>query len=321
MFVFAGMLTLDVAHLVPNLPDPNAKVVGLDQFVAAGGPATNAAVTCAFLNSRFANSYPKAGRELFAGLGDFISLPEACPSADVRLYSLCGLGSLADLARADLTAHGVEFYDCSPGVEGVLPVSLIMVDQPTGNRAISGISREASEIKIPDLAGLKDASVVLTDGHYPTVSKAVLAACPQAVKVLDGGSWKAWLPEVLPLIDVVVVSADFYPPGCESFTQICDFLAGFGVSKVVQTRGGNPILYRWEESTQIWQGQVEIQANPAPVCTLGAGDIFHGAFTWWMGHAGLPATENQLVESLEFSAKVAQASLNRFGTRTWMENF
>src|SRR5690625_5828251 len=47
--VFAGLATLDVIHRVDASPGPDEKVTALSQFVAAGGPAANAAVTFAAL--------------------------------------------------------------------------------------------------------------------------------------------------------------------------------------------------------------------------------------------------------------------------------
>jgi sugar/nucleoside kinase (ribokinase family) len=47
--LFVGVATLDVIQQVLRAPGPNEKVSSTGRLVCAGGPATNAAVTCAAL--------------------------------------------------------------------------------------------------------------------------------------------------------------------------------------------------------------------------------------------------------------------------------
>ena len=49
--LFAGLTTLDVVHRLDHTPDPGLKVTSTDFTMAAGGPATNAAVTYAALSA------------------------------------------------------------------------------------------------------------------------------------------------------------------------------------------------------------------------------------------------------------------------------
>ncbi|MER6875198.1 ribokinase, partial [Amycolatopsis sp. NPDC000673] len=47
--LLAGLCTVDVVQRVAEFPEPSEKVQSLQVDVAAGGPATNAAVTVAAL--------------------------------------------------------------------------------------------------------------------------------------------------------------------------------------------------------------------------------------------------------------------------------
>jgi len=47
--LFVGLATVDLLYMVDDLPPRNAKISVPGQHIAAGGPATNAAVTFAFL--------------------------------------------------------------------------------------------------------------------------------------------------------------------------------------------------------------------------------------------------------------------------------
>ncbi|MFN7658917.1 MAG: PfkB family carbohydrate kinase, partial [Dolichospermum sp.] len=48
-----------------------------------------------------------------------------------------------------------------------------------------------------------------------------------------------------------------------------------------------------------------------PVDTLGAGDIFHGAFCHYI-------LENSFVQALELAANTAAKACQYFGTRNWL---
>ena len=125
--------------------------------------------------------------------------------------------------------------------------------------------------------------------------------------VLDGGSWKVGTEELLKCVDVAICSADFMPPGCATGEDALRYLRGSGVREIAITNGANPILFASEETSG---------SLPVPyvtlVDTMGAGDIFHGAFCFYAS-AGLG-----FVESLQQAAKVASESCRFHGTRAWM---
>ncbi|HEY9844600.1 MAG TPA: PfkB family carbohydrate kinase, partial [Candidatus Caenarcaniphilales bacterium] len=50
--LFVGLVTLDLVYLTAGLSSRNQKIVASDYTVAAGGPATNAAVTFAHLGNQ-----------------------------------------------------------------------------------------------------------------------------------------------------------------------------------------------------------------------------------------------------------------------------
>ena len=50
--LFVGLVTLDLVYLATAAPSNNQKIVASDYTVAAGGPATNAAVTFRHLGGR-----------------------------------------------------------------------------------------------------------------------------------------------------------------------------------------------------------------------------------------------------------------------------
>ena len=169
--------------------------------------------------------------------------------------------------------------------------------------------------------------VVLIDGHNPALAQAALTlgvpevggedpfaqleARPPHLRVLDGGSWKDWLTPLLGFVDVAVVSEDFAPPllACADGEQVAGFLRGFGITRVVRTRGERPVQYWWDGV----HGEVPVREVPN-ASTMGAGDAFHGAFVWALERAG--ATDPERL--IRFASAVAGVSVSSFGTRQWL---
>jgi len=129
--------------------------------------------------------------------------------------------------------------------------------------------------------------------------------------VLDGGSWKDWLTLLLGFVDVAVVSEDFAPPllARADGEQVAGFLRGFGITRVVRTRGERPVQYWWDGA----HGEVPVHEVPN-ASTMGAGDAFHGAFVWALERAG--ATDPERL--IRFASAVAGVSVSSFGTRQWL---
>jgi sugar/nucleoside kinase (ribokinase family) len=303
--LFAGLCTFDLIQAVTRMPGPNEKMTAARQLTAAGGPATNASVTFAFLGGH---------ATLLTGVGRH---PLAA-------------GIRADLQRADVRLIDAAETDDSPP-----SVSSILVTQGTGDRCV--VSRNAAGRALdppPDLAALVDeAQAVLIDGHHPALAVAAAHAARERRRlcILDGGSWKPVTAELLPYVDIAVCSADFRPPGqpaqpgrpgrpgrpVKSASHTLDYLLDSGVPWAAITDGPRPV--RWASRAGGIQPDI-----PVPVTgvadTLGAGDVFHGAFTHAIAACAVPS-ENDLATALQFAATVAAYSCQSFGTRAWMASW
>ena len=86
-------------------------------------------------------------------------------------------------------------------------------------------------------------------------------------------------------------------------------LRGFGITRVVRTRGERPVQYWWDGA----HGEVPVHEVPN-ASTMGAGDAFHGAFVWALERAG--ATDPERL--IRFASAVAGVSVSSFGTRQWL---
>lgn len=294
--VCVGLATVDLVYRVDRVPGVDEKAQADSVEVAAGGPATNAAVAAAALG------------------------------ADVTLVSAVGRHPLGDLIRADLAACGVALLDAASGTfdrategtpdggVGVPPVSAVIVEAGTGRRTI--VSRNAGDIAVGLPAGLQrllaDADVVVVDGHHPAL--AVAAARAARLLVVDAGTWRPVFADVLPHADVVACSAAFRHPaaggdriGGSGATAAA--LRGLGVPHVAVTCGPAPVCW-WSRDRA---GQVAVPPVEA-VDTAGAGDVFHGALAVAVardpGIADFPG-------ALAYAVRMAGVRVTHRGPRAW----
>ena len=122
--------------------------------------------------------------------------------------------------------------------------------------------------------------------------------------ILDGGGWKDWSPEYLRLADIPIVSEAFFAGGPDAFAGEC---AALGIERWAVTRGARGVIWR---DRGRWG---EIPALPVrAVDTLGAGDVFHGAFCHAFAESG------EFVAALESANRVAARFCASPGSRSHM---
>lgn len=282
--LFVGLVTLDLIYLAQSPPRNNQKIVAADYTVTAGGPATNAAVT-------------------FSHLGN-----------QSELLGVVGSHPMTQLIRGDLEKYQVEIIDLDPATTNPPPVSSIIVTQASGKRAvisINAVKTQANSQAIPpDI--LQNVDIVLIDGHQMTVGIEIAqtAKANNIPVVIDGGSWKPGFDKLLPFVDYAICSANFHPPNCQTQEQVFTYLSEFGIPHIAITHGEQPIKYLTQETGA--SGFVNVSKTTA-VDTLGAGDIFHGAFCHYV-------LRENFLDALASAAKIAAFSCQFFGTRRWMRS-
>ena len=270
-----------MVYLANELPSNNQKIVASDYTVAAGGPATNAAVT-------------------FSHLGDRSTV-----------LSVMGTHPITNLIRGDLENRNVVLSDLDPSRLEPPSVSSIIITQQTGERAVISINASKAQAQQNTVSAnlLNSIDIVLIDGHQMKVGQTIaeLAKAQNIPIVIDGGSWKPGFDRLLPFVDYAICSANFHPPGCQNSEDAIDYLSSLGIQHIAITSGEKQIQYIFQGKA----GWLEVpQVNV--VDTLGAGDIFHGAFCHYI-------LRQNFTEALLAAAQIASYSCQFFGTRRWME--
>jgi sugar/nucleoside kinase (ribokinase family) len=279
--IFVGLSTIDVVYGVDEFPAANTKIVARSQDIFAGGPATNASIAFGHLGGK------------------------------ATLVTVVGRHPLAGVILDELRRFSVQLIDLNPGFDEAPALSSITVNAAGQRNVVS-----ANAIRVPtlptriDVSVLGQASIILVDGHsMPACQAWAAAARARGIPVvLDGGSWKDGTEELLESVDTAICSADFMPPGCSTEDSVFSYLKARGVKNIAITRGSEPVRF---VSGEIF-GLVPV---PRVRCvdTMGAGDIFHGAF------CSYASSGCGFVEALRQAAGVAAESCRFHGTREWMQ--
>jgi len=281
--LFIGLTTLDLIYLVSEFPHSNQKLVALEQTIAAGGPATNAAVTFSYLKNQ------------------------------TKLVTVLGSHPLHHLIKADLATYLIDIYDLKPDYSDSPPLSSILVTKGTGERSVISLNAKSIQVnsaKFP-VDFLHGINIILVDGHQIPISYQIAQIAQKLAIpiVLDGGSWKEGLDILLPYITYAICSANFLPPGCQTREDIYQYLLSFAIPHIAISAGEHPLQY-------YSLGEYgEIPIPPIKVVdTLGAGDVLHGAFCHYIQNSSF-------IPALEKASLIASKSCQTFGTRQWLQLF
>jgi sugar/nucleoside kinase (ribokinase family) len=278
--LFVGLITLDFIYLADAPPQNNQKLVATDYTVAAGGPATNAAVTFSHLGNK------------------------------ATILGVLGSHPMKQLICTDLENCQVAIIDLDPHQITPPPVYSIIVTQGTGERAVISINAVKTQANITSIPPniLENIDIILIDGHQMAISfhLAQTAKTHNIPIVIDGGSWKPGFAEILPFVNYALCSANFYPPNCKNQQDVFNYLQDFNIPHIAITQGENPIQY-------LTCGQSGVVNVPKiqTVDTLGAGDIFHGAFCNYI-------LQTSFIDALALAGNIATNACKYFGTRHWM---
>lgn len=281
--IFVGLSTIDIIYTLDEFPGKNRKITARSQQVVAGGPATNAAITFAFLGGR------------------------------ATLVTPVGRHATSALIREECRRFGVELLDLTPESNEIPPISSIWVNGK-GERSVVSINTARISIPDPQVSdpALQDAGILMVDGHAMEACRAWVHAAKKAgiPVLLDGGSWKQGTEHLLKDIDFAICSADFQQPERASEEDVIDALRSAGVAHVAITHGAEPIRFRTSAS----EGCVDVPHVQA-VDTAGAGDVLHGAFCFYF------SSGHQFEQAIVASATLASESCRYSGTRAWMKHY
>lgn len=274
--LFFGLSTIDIINYVSYYPSSNDKLRAKKQLAYAGGPATNASIA-------------------FAAFSNV-----------TKLVTSIAKNSVSEITLNDIKKHQVKLINVAS--EKSIPIiSAINIDVSNGDRSVvyTDTDRVTIDTAIITSQLLDNIDLVMLDGYYMegAIALAQLAKKMMIPVVLDGGSWKEGMDELLPLVSYAICSQNFTVPG----DDVISYLQNKRIEHLAITRGANPILVRSkaiEDTIDIPQSKV--------VDTLGAGDIFHGSFCHFL------LAGKDFFQALRKASEIASRSCMFYGPREWI---
>lgn len=277
-----GHSSYDISCPVDTYPVENTKYRLDESVMCGGGPAGNAA----FLLGKWGIETYYAG---VVGSDDFGSK-----------------------IKNELQTAGVNVDHLETNYEKPTSISFIMINKQNGSRTLFNIAGERPNLKKHDFNMEPD--VILIDGHEYAASMAALNKYPNAISIIDAGRITSELKDLCKYVKYLVCSkgfaetmtkikVDFSNPN--SLVQIYTNLKNmYPKAEIVVTLEEKGCLYAINNEIKIMPG---IKVTPAD--TTGAGDIFHGAFTYAI------AKGYDLEKAVRYANITAGLSVTKIGAR------
>ena len=248
-----GHSSYDISCPVDGYPVENTKYRLDENVMCGGGPAGNAA----FLLGKW--------------------------GIDTYYAGVVGSDDFGSKIKNELQTAGVNVDYLETNYEKPTSISFIMINKQNGSRTLFNIAGQRPTLKKHDFTMEPD--VILIDGHEYAASMAALNRYPNAISIIDAGRITPELKELCKYCKYLVTSKGF----AETMTKIkIDFA---NPNSLVQVYSGlknlypkSEIIVTLEDKGALYAINNEIKIMPGlkvtPADTTGAGDIFHGAFTY-----------------------------------------
>ena len=271
--LFIGLCGLDVVFYEKNkFPVEDTKMKCEVVKSAIGGPAANAAITFSLLGGKS------------------------------TIISYIGNSNVGKLIKSMLSDMDIKVIDMCDD-EDVKCISSIYVNTVNATRTIFSGRNEIHSLKsfIIVEETIKNADFILYDGHFSSLDDVIVNSVKKHNKewVIDVGGYKDSFEKLLDYNPILVASAVFQNNGLNGITM----MKNHNYNRAVITNGKNPIEYQ-DGDIHGWIDIIDVDA----LDTLGAGDIYHGAFCYYYFIKAL-----NFVKAIECASHFASKSTERFG--------
>ena len=279
--VCVGHSTFDTTMPVKEYPKENIKHRLETRIECGGGPASN-------------------GAYLMAKWG-----------MDVTMCSVIGDDYYADRVIDDFKKIGADITYLEKMPNHITTSSYIIANMSNGSRTILSVKDDpvrklSKPITVP-------ADVILIDGEHPESAYEVLMNNPNAISVIDAGRLNDDTKHLGKMVTYLVCSKDF----AEDFSN-----------KKIDVENKALLIEIFEELRDYFKTNVIITLEAAGSFTIidgeyqiipsikvkaldstGAGDIFHGAFTYFI------ANNYPLLQAIHLASITSAISVTRVGSR------
>ena len=189
-------------------------------------------------------------------------------------------------------------------------ISYILVNKENGSRTIVSTNGISDTMEKIDLNFIPD--IILIDGKEYEASKEIINKYPTAISIIDASNIKPNILELCTMCNYVVCSKNFMRKvsgididNLDNIEEGIKCLEDKFNTNIIVTLEDKGCAYRDSNSNIVIIPGISMNA----VDTTGAGDIFHGAFTYGVAHNW------EMEKILKFSNVAGGLSVTKYGGR------
>lgn len=189
--------------------------------------------------------------------------------------------------------------------------SYIIANMGNGSRTV--LTSKKPPVRKLSLDTSVDADVILVDGEHPETALQVLTENKDAISVIDAGRLNPDTKMLGKLVKYLVCSKDFAEEFCDEKLDYRNQEQLIKCHKKLQEYFKTNVVITLESNGSFTIIDGEYERIPSitvkAVDSTGAGDIFHGAFTYFISNG------YSLKETIRLSSITAAISVTRIGSR------
>ena len=273
-----GQAAYDITLPVDQFPIENKKVRSQDKIECGGGSACN----CAYLLAKW--------------------------GMDTYFAGVVGDDYYGNQIKQELSKIGVNTKYLEMDKNSNTTSSYIINNLESGSRTI--ITHRPRELVLSKVEVEDKFDVILLDGYEKEFANRIIDTNPNAIKIIDAGSLKEATVELSKKVDYVVCSHDF----AEDYTKLkVDYEDLTSLIKIYNLLEkdfpGKIIITLEDKGCFVYDDGYKLvpTLKMRAVDTTGAGDIFHGAFTYCI------ANNYDIIKTLKMSNISGALSVTKIG--------
>lgn len=273
-----GQAAYDITLPIDHFPIENKKTRSQDKIECSGGSACN----CAYLLAKW--------------------------GVDTYFAGAVGDDYYGNRIKDELNKIGIntKYLEIIKGLNTTS--SYIITNTTTGSRTI--ITHRPSELKVESKSIDEKFDIILLDGYERDFANKIIDANPDAIKIIDAGSLKEATIELSKKVDYVVCSKDFAEDYTRKKVDFNDLTSLIVIYNILKKDFKNKIVITLEDKgCFVYDDGYKLvpTLKAKALDTTGAGDIFHGAFTYGI------ANKFDMIKTLKIANISGALSVTRIG--------
>ncbi len=273
-----GQAAYDITLPVDHFPIENKKMRSQDKIECSGGSACN----CAYLLAKW--------------------------GVDTYFAGVVGDDYYGNKIKSELDEIGVNTKYLELNKAYQTTSSYIIANTTIGSRTI--ITNRPKELILEPKNVTESFDIILLDGYEREFSNKIIEANPSAIKIIDAGSLKEATVELAKKVNYIVCSKDFAEDYTRRNVDYNDLTSLVVIYNILKKDFKNNIVITLEDKgCFVYDNGYKLVPTLKTKAkdTTGAGDIFHGAFTYAI------ANNFDMIKTLKYSNISGALSVTKMG--------